>query len=264
MLRPFSEARGLRADQIRLQREDVLIEIAKKVRERMIIEEQRPHPIPLRIMVPLLEKASLTDPGSDALMDAWARLLQSASQGDGANYGLFVDILAKLDPVHLRFLELLARVGNNPPDMFAQREVFFVEEFLGGLISNLQEDPTLIDNEDKFAEQFGVSLSEYFNVAGCGLVAAGLHFRPDREDDAYYEVGEGISIWEYPEAVRDALESLNVVRTHYVRFEAEDVFVWISYCVLTYFGLEFFDHCHPPRLGSTELKRELGELERGD
>jgi hypothetical protein len=29
-IRPFTEARGLRADQIRLQREDVLIEIAKK------------------------------------------------------------------------------------------------------------------------------------------------------------------------------------------------------------------------------------------
>jgi hypothetical protein len=31
IFRPFSEARGLRADQIRLQREDVLIEIAKKL-----------------------------------------------------------------------------------------------------------------------------------------------------------------------------------------------------------------------------------------
>jgi hypothetical protein len=30
LIKPFSEARGLRGDQIRLQREDVLIEIAKK------------------------------------------------------------------------------------------------------------------------------------------------------------------------------------------------------------------------------------------
>jgi hypothetical protein len=34
LIRPFTEARGLRADQIRLQREDILIEIAKKARLR--------------------------------------------------------------------------------------------------------------------------------------------------------------------------------------------------------------------------------------
>ncbi|HKF96322.1 MAG TPA: hypothetical protein VKB96_17365 [Gammaproteobacteria bacterium] len=40
VFRPFSERRGLRADQIRLQREDVLIEIAKKARQRLELEQQ--------------------------------------------------------------------------------------------------------------------------------------------------------------------------------------------------------------------------------
>jgi hypothetical protein len=38
-IRPFTEERGLRADQMRLQREDVLLEIAKKARARLAIEE---------------------------------------------------------------------------------------------------------------------------------------------------------------------------------------------------------------------------------
>jgi hypothetical protein len=51
----------LKADQIRLQREDVLIEIAKKAKERLAIEKQPIKPIPNKILVPLLEAASNED-----------------------------------------------------------------------------------------------------------------------------------------------------------------------------------------------------------
>jgi hypothetical protein len=42
IIRFFSERSGLKADQIRLQREDVLIEIARKARVRLEIENRIP------------------------------------------------------------------------------------------------------------------------------------------------------------------------------------------------------------------------------
>src|SRR6266853_1629328 len=61
IFRPFTEARGLKADQIRLQREDVLFEIAKKARARAVLEEVELHPVPTKLLVPFIEKASLED-----------------------------------------------------------------------------------------------------------------------------------------------------------------------------------------------------------
>jgi hypothetical protein len=61
IISPFSEKGRLKADQIRLQREDVLIEIAKKAKERLAIEKQPIKPIPNKILVPLLEAASNED-----------------------------------------------------------------------------------------------------------------------------------------------------------------------------------------------------------
>lgn len=79
IFRPFSEARGLKADHIRLQREDVLIEIAKKARDRIVVEKILTEPLPLKVIVPLLEKASLEDTSDDYMMAKWAELLVSGA-----------------------------------------------------------------------------------------------------------------------------------------------------------------------------------------
>lgn len=64
-IRPFTEARGLRADQIRMQREDVLIEIARRAQERLRIENAPIKPVSNKFLIPFLEKASLEDTKSD-------------------------------------------------------------------------------------------------------------------------------------------------------------------------------------------------------
>jgi hypothetical protein len=101
--RPFSERRGLRADQIRLQREDVLIEIAKKARERLAIEGGDVHPIPNKFLIPFLEKASLEDPESQ-LCDLWANLLVEATKSFDPKLGVYVDILSRIGPKDARLL----------------------------------------------------------------------------------------------------------------------------------------------------------------
>src|SRR4051812_36499349 len=74
-IRPFTEARGLKADQIRLQREEVLIEVARRARKRLQIEGITPQPITTKTLVPLLEKASLEEPDDEEMIERWAQLL---------------------------------------------------------------------------------------------------------------------------------------------------------------------------------------------
>ncbi len=103
IFRPFSEGRGLRADQIRLQREDVLIEIAKKARARVEIENKPTKPIPNKFLVPYLEKGSLEDQHSE-LMQAWANLLVEAAQNFDPKLNVYTDILSKINGKDADFL----------------------------------------------------------------------------------------------------------------------------------------------------------------
>ncbi len=105
-IRPFTEERGLRADQMRLQREDVLLEIAKKARARLAIEEAEPGPIANKFLVPFLERASLEAEAS-SLTDWWAALLVTASKNSSAQKPIYVDILSKIGGEDAQFLERL-------------------------------------------------------------------------------------------------------------------------------------------------------------
>jgi hypothetical protein len=81
IIRPFTEQRGLKADQIRLQREDVAIQIAMKAKERLALAKAKYEPVPLKVLIPLLEKCSLEEPTDDEMINRWAALLASAAGG---------------------------------------------------------------------------------------------------------------------------------------------------------------------------------------
>jgi hypothetical protein len=89
IIRPFAERRGLKADQIRLQREDVLLEVVKKARLRAELEQIELHPIPTKMLVPFLERASLEDFDNTEMQARWAALLLSASNNYQARHLTF-------------------------------------------------------------------------------------------------------------------------------------------------------------------------------
>jgi len=95
IIRPFSERRGLKADQIRLQREEVAIEIARRAHHRMEIENQPTNTLPNKFLVPFLEKASLEELDS-VLVDRWADLLASCSADPASAHPMFVKILSEM------------------------------------------------------------------------------------------------------------------------------------------------------------------------
>lgn len=118
IIRPFTERRGLRADQIRLQREDVLIEISRRARERLAIEQGEARPVSPKFLCHFLEKASLEDPESE-LMDKWADLLANASLNNDENYIWCVNLLAELDGREAGLLD----------EMYCSRGQFSAVEF---------------------------------------------------------------------------------------------------------------------------------------
>lgn len=105
IIRPFTEGRGLRADQIRLQREDVLIEIAKRARARAELSGEI-HSISNKFLVPFLEKASLED-GQSELIDKWANLLATASEGDSNEYTWCISLLSEITPEDASLLDAM-------------------------------------------------------------------------------------------------------------------------------------------------------------
>jgi hypothetical protein len=105
IIRPFTEDRGLKADRIRLQRMDVAIQIAQKARQIAEIENLPLNPVPTKLMVPFLEKASTEEPEDETMQARWAALLLSASKSYQAKHLTFVDILSRLSADELKVLE---------------------------------------------------------------------------------------------------------------------------------------------------------------
>jgi len=249
VIRPFTERQGLKADQIRLQREETLTLIAMKARERLAIEGKEPKPVPNRILVPLLEKASLSDTKDTTLVEAWTNILASASSDPNQNHALFVDILSKLDATHLKFLEFLAMPSGHREDMFLHRSESEIREWVDRHLG-----PTLkkvrVDDLTGEIEKFGTELESYVRVPGSCLVAAGLavDVLNTAEPTLYFELPDSYAKADFPEAITGALESLNVVRRISIsEASASSVRPWLEVIQLTMFGYQFFYAAHSGR-----------------
>jgi hypothetical protein len=105
--RPFTEQRGLKADLIRLQREDVLFEIAQKALRRLEIEQVVPSPLPIKFLIPFLKKASLED-GDGFLIDRWTDLLVSSSMQPENAHPRLVQILSEIGVDEAKLLRNIA------------------------------------------------------------------------------------------------------------------------------------------------------------
>jgi hypothetical protein len=132
-IRPFTERSGLRADEIRLQREDVLIKIALKAKERLAVEGREPSPLPNKVLVPLLEKASLEDPDDEEMIARWAALLAAQSSHPNSNRRWAVDILAAINGWQARLLETISQEQS-------ANEFFRVERFTRNAINDEFEE----------------------------------------------------------------------------------------------------------------------------
>lgn len=122
IIRPFSERRGLIADQIRLQREDVAIEIARRASMKLQIQGQAIKPVPTKFLVNLIESSSLEDQANDDVLEIWSNLLANASEEYSNNHYFALRMLKEMSPSEAAFFDqVFARLSSLHPDEFGER-----------------------------------------------------------------------------------------------------------------------------------------------
>lgn len=241
LIRPLSEARGLKADQIRLQREEVLIEVAKRARERLAIENASIEPLPNKFMIPLLEAASYEEVESP-LVDMWANLLASAASRKVQPSPRFISVLKELTSPEVDILNRIVR-NNVAPEV--EDKVIYNEAFDRLLLVNTA---TLNDDVKEIAESSEADEIES-RIMGlgefCGVCLVHASFtRVKHEEEEWYEIQAAI----YRDDLLvhfDILQSLNLIErfdTGWV--EGANWSVVASGYKMTSFGLELWRACN--------------------
>ena len=218
IIRPFTEARGLKADRIRLQREDVAIQIAQKARERLASKSDA-NPVPLKVLIPLLEKGSLEEPNDSEMIERWSALLASAAEGKPVEPRL-VSILGELSGRQAKFLRELALLrvdevddpgefyGHNVytndarhffavlDEKFRNNRAFEKKEFANFLSEELNTpgaiaDVAYIDFVDKGRLPLGIQLQDEIDFISAEIcVSLGLVAREALSFNRIFKVGD--------------------------------------------------------------------------
>jgi hypothetical protein len=206
IMRPLSEYRGLKGDLLRLQREDVAFEIAKRAQARIALEKRDPKPIALKTLIPLLEKGSQEAPDDDFMIDRWATLLSSAATEDSVP-PRFVNLMGE---INRRQALLLLDVACGADGAYSGRATLGlvnearIQSFLSELL--VQSKPTL--------EDFGMAIVRKLHRNGSHLhriVVYGLSREENwswsgREPESQYSADTDLEI----------LASLGLLRTVFI------------------------------------------------
>lgn len=242
--RPYSEKQGLRADQIRLQREEVAIEIAKLARRKAQIEStELIHP-PLKVLIPLLEKGSQESIEDEFMINIWSNLLLSASSEDSVP-PRFVSIVAEMDGNQARLFDEIAR--KNIKDR--KEVIFLLDDTVTELKRhNIEIEVLKLINENKIEpDVIYESLKPIFDRPEAALIDIIVH----TVDENYYSIPTTANyISNYDETNFDILSSLGLLQevTIYkdigvnpIRSNKSDAkMIMIIYYYITLMGFEFF------------------------
>src|SRR5580704_6544999 len=113
LLSPITEWAGLKGDALnfkrrllRVQQEETLLSVAQSVRAKLAGEEVV-RPVPRKILIPALEKASLEEATDQIMIDRWSNLLASAALSPSVQ-PRYVGILEELAGVQAECLERIA------------------------------------------------------------------------------------------------------------------------------------------------------------
>lgn len=252
IFRPFSERRGLKADLIRLQREDVLLEIARKATARLEIENRQPAQIPNKFLVPFLEKASLEEAES-ALIDRWVDLLVSSTIDPAVAHPRFVQILSEITPAEAQLLRAVALNNVNlktPNSMSLEAtsrefspEHMDMEFLLKSCLHETGELSTII-------RDFQKSMMKMFSFPGCAIINVMMGYVKEANgrmaaEDILNQNKSPIDIKKpCHRSSLDILISLNLLRE--LRKEIDDdrfVFIQVAYVCITPLAVQFLEKC---------------------
>lgn len=248
VLRFFSEPMGLVADHVRVHREDVLLKIARKTRERLIIDGVTPNPVPNKFMVPFLEKASCEDIESE-LLDLWAALLANASKAYVPSSVAFVQMLAELGTAEISFLNnIVSNIESidfgDDPDLWR----------LMGLEETIELNQNLIPlgpiNPNEKTKEFWANWENYQTKIGPRVILkieVPAFFGYEKKDGPTIgSIGQRTKIAMDNSLSIDLLERQCLISRHTKQFPlntSSKLSVDIEFVSITALGLEFAKRC---------------------
>lgn len=116
LLGPVAEAADFLGDKVRFYRWKSAMKVIARARQISAETGIEPNPVPIKFLVPFLEKCSLEEETSE-LGEYWAHLLAKAATFPEAKNSLYVHILAEISAGEARLLSQMAERRSN-------REVF--------------------------------------------------------------------------------------------------------------------------------------------
>lgn len=210
------------------------MEIARRAARRIELENPDPRPVPLKVLIPLLEKGSQEEADDDFMIDMWANLLASAAS-DISVSPRFVGIIGELNGRQARLLRYIAveKIGIDPTQgSFAVQQ----QRVMNALNGMLRGRTTTGEIGDKIAALFSGN--------GSYLTCLQIYDRPP---------SEGIRIWteklregesQLPEADLEVLASLGLLERVDIHREVERKkfdLISLHYYRMTYLADDFLE-----------------------
>ena len=260
IIRPFTERRGLRADQIRLQREEVALKIAEMGRKQIEAQKAPIRAIPMKGMVQFLEKASLEDPADRTMMSMWANLLANAATKDANNLPRHVSILSEINSVQARLLELMIMHRRRrilvPIESFLDDETYY---HAGNTIALIVQDA--IDRTGALHPSKALEIIvKLLDITGNGIISVDVEGHEDGNWHYPWKARELKKCIGKPEHELDfnIMASLGLVTKETIFREWDPFITYIYYWRVTYLGFDLFSRCSANRFVS---KAEFNSLE---
>lgn len=151
---PFTESLGFVGDLVRhLRSDEVITKIFTLARNILKSRGKKPEPVPRKLMVPLLEKASCEDLESE-LIEMWANLLAQASTEYDSSLITFCDIISRLGKREAEALKKIVGEIKRASGLKTYSPLDFSEDwFMNQLEFNFTEIQTSL-NDDECDELF--------------------------------------------------------------------------------------------------------------
>jgi hypothetical protein len=247
IISPLTEWAGLRGDilkskrdQLRLQREDVLFEIAKKAKVRIDFEGGAKTTIPNKFTVPFLEKASLEDPASP-LCEAWSNLFVEAARNFDPKLQVYADILSRIGWKEAKFLRDVCfrssfQRGIPWPHGHFPENAEVIEDNIRMLDISPDAESDSKTNSEKwglFKEKIEASVQFCYLIHGTVLLG-------NRDGAVYFYNRDLIAQAENPSLSFDMLERERLVRRSIISFAGAGS---VSYVDLTYLAVDLIRVC---------------------
>lgn len=243
--RPATESMGWLGDKIQLARQKTLNKIATATKRRIELISKPVRLPPPKLLIPLIERASLEDASDEKLIEMWANLIATACTEEVEMLGQYATILSNLTSSQVNIVEEILYLKDEDrcdAGMLVDAYWMLSQSGLPGIIKHISRTEDI--------DEFGASLENELIRMGVALDTINIFY----SDGQAKRNSCGLSItgklrpdqrfYDYENLVRLGILAKCEVKGHYVGIFDIDVI----YYVITPVGIDLYACCNPTKL----------------